>query len=155
MPRIPTNPSDLPSSQGRFTDNPFVEGITYEGTVDMLGPVKQDVNKHDYFSLRARVTAPEQWTNRVIYDNYVGLPYAVTDSMNADARKAAQQSGDRLGDLARSAEIEGSEDGWDTDELLGRTIRFTVKLETYQGQPRAKIQSYLLPKEGESNQVPF
>lgn len=147
MPRIPVNPSDLPSSQGRFDDTPFDETQTYTATVELLGAVKQDVNKHEYFSVRFRVTEPEQWANRVVYDNYIGLPYPVEPNMNADDRKKAEQSGDRLGDLARSAEIEGSEDGWDTDELKGRTVRFTVKNEIYQGQQRPRPQSYLLPKE--------
>ena len=150
MPRIPVSPKDLPTQADRFKE--MNEAIHYRGIIEMLGPVTQDKNNHDYFAVRVRVTEPEEFVNRVVYDNYVPLPYPVTDRMDAKQRLQAEQSGDRLGDLARSAAIEADPDGsWDTDALLEREILFTIKNEEYQGQTRPRLHQYLLPKD----EVPF
>ncbi len=149
MPRIPVNPSDLPTQADRF--KPMDESITYRGTIELLGAVTKDKNEHDYFSIRIRVTEPEEYLNRVLYDNYISIPWAVEPYMDAKQRQLAEQSGDRLGDLARSAGIEGSADGWDTDDLKDKEILFTISNEEYQGQIRSRPRSYLLPKD----EVPF
>jgi hypothetical protein len=143
MPRIPINPQDLPSASDRF--EPLDESLTYEATVEMLGE-GVDKNNHNYITARHKITAPEEFTGRVVYDNYIALPWKPTSDMDAKARKNAETSGDRLGDLARSAGIMGGDKGWDTDELLGCTVRFTVQNEEYNGQIRSRPRSYLSDK---------
>ena len=150
MPRIPISPKDLPTQADRF--KPLNETLTYRGTIEMLGAIAQDKNEHQYFSIRIRITEPEEAVNRIVYDNYIPLPWPVADWMDAKQRLMAEQSGDKLGDIARAADIEPDPDGsWDTDELLNKEILFTIRNEEYQGNLRPRPQTYLLPKD----QVPF
>jgi len=149
MPRIPVNPQDLPTQGDRF--KPLDESISYRGVIELLGNMAKDKNDHEYFSIRIRITEPEEFANRVLYDNYIPLPWQPTNTMDAKQRQMAEQSGDKLGDIARAAGIVGGPDGWDTDELKDCEITFTISNEEYQGKIRARPRDYLLPKDG----VPF
>jgi hypothetical protein len=137
MPEIPINPMDLPTEA-----EPLDDSLTYIGTITKVGE-GVDKNGDSYISVQAEISDPDEVSGRKIHDNYIRLPMAVTDSMNAKQRKMAMESGVRLGRLCRSAEFKPGDRSWNTDELVGHEIKFTVKNEEYQGRMIPKINEYV------------
>jgi hypothetical protein len=137
MPEIPINPMDLPTET-----EPLDDSLTYTGTIVKVGE-GTDKNGDAYISIQAEIEDPLDLKGRKLSDNYIRLPQAVTATMDAKQRKAAMESGVRLGRLCRSAQFKPGDRSWHTDELVGHEIRFTVKNEEYQGRLIPKINEYL------------
>lgn len=139
MPEIPVNPMDLPTET-----EPMDDTATYKGTISKVGGSAFDKNNHEYFGLSVEVVEPEEWKGRIVPDNYIPLPYAVDPQMDAKQRRRALESGIRLGRLCRSAKFNPGGRKWNTDELLGLEVSFTIRNEEYQGSLRPKVSDYLI-----------
>jgi hypothetical protein len=137
-PEIPINPMDLPTEV-----EPLDETATYTGTISKVTEVNIDKNGDSYFGITVRVSEPEEDEGRMVGDNYIRLPGAVTPDMTAKERKRALQSADRLGRLCRSAQFNPGARPWNTDELVGLEVHFLVKNEEYQGRIISKINDYV------------
>lgn len=139
MAEIPINPADLP-----VETEPLPDDITYEGTISNVGGVAVDKNGNDYFGIKIEITQPEEWKGRVIGDNYIALPRTPDPDMDARQRRRALESGVRLGRLCRSAKFNPGARPWDTDELVGQEVTFTVRNDEYQGRLVPKVNDYLI-----------
>jgi hypothetical protein len=140
MTRIPVNPADLPTERTPWPDN-----ITYKGVIkEVTLATKTDKNGNQYVGLKVEVMEPEEFRKKTIGDNYIQLPGEITPDMDAKARAAVMEGGVRLGRLCASAKLKPSPDGFDTDDLLGEMVEFTVKNEPYNGAMIPKINDYMI-----------
>lgn len=137
MPEIPINPMDLP-----VETEPLDDTLTYHGTITKVGGSAFDKNGDEYISIQAEISEPDDLKGRKVGDNYIPLPREVRPDMDSRARRRAMEAGVRLGRLCRSAGFNPGPRKWNTDELIGSEISFSIRNDEYQGRLVPKINDY-------------
>lgn len=135
MPEIPVNVNDLPTDYATVDEN-----LTYEVEItkcDLVGP---DKNGNDYLSVQYEITAPEDYEGKMCFDNYIGIPPAITPEMTGKERRRAQDAGVKLGQFCNCFKIKKL----NTDEVIGLTGKIMLKNDEYEGKTTTKVKSYLI-----------
>jgi len=140
MPKIPVNPRHLPTEEAAMD-----ETLTYTGFVrSLILSEKPSVSGLYFLKARHEVTEPDDFRGKAVIDNYIPIPGDVDDDMDAHTRQRIMESGVRLGRLLASAKVEGDADSFETEEVIGKEIRFTVKNEEFNGRLIPRVKDYLL-----------
>ena len=142
MPRIPVNPTDLPTEVPPIEDGSIQDVVIKE--FKSKGTDKNDV---EFGALRVEVLGGE-WEGRTLYDYYV--PYPIVTPPNAS--KAERQKLDfinvKMGRIAKCFNVKARPDGFDPEEdLLGLTGKITIQNREYpegSGTMRSGIGEYLI-----------
>lgn len=135
MPEIPVNVTDLPTEYSTIDEN-----LTYEIEIVKCELVGPDKNGNDYLSLQYEIMEPDDFAGKNAFDNYVGLPPAITPEMTGRERRKAQDSGVKLGQFCKCFKIKKL----DTDEIVGLRGKAMLKNEEYEGKTTTKVKTYLI-----------
>lgn len=135
---IPVDPGNLTTEY-----QPCDDGIPYEVMIKSIDMANEpDKNGNNFLKAQYSVIAPEEWRGRIIFDNYIPLPGAITPSMNSAERRQAQDLGVRFARLAKCFNIDLAA-GFDTGLALGKFGHVTIKNEEFEGRVASRVKDYL------------
>jgi hypothetical protein len=141
MPKIPVNPAFLPTEE-----TPMDETLTYTSFCRAMVMSENPSEKSGLYFLKARfeITEPDEWRGKIVMDNYIPIPAEIDPDMDSKTRARIMDAGLRLGRLLASAKMAGDADGFDSEDMIGREVRFTVKNEEFNGRMLARVNNYLI-----------
>lgn len=136
--KIPVNPEFLTTEY-----SPCDDSIPYEVMIRKMELNNEpDKNGNQFLKAQYTIVSPEEWKDRVIFDNYIVVPEEPTPNMSSAERRMMQDQGVRFMRFAKCFKIDLAE-GFDTGEVLGKFGHVTIKNDEYEGRISSRVKEYL------------